>query len=281
MKNSTQKNQVRDFFNTSDGWKGKFYRDIDNPFGQMLVRRKEHVLRLVGRYIRKENGAIFDAGCGPGEYLRELAGAGVQLVGMDASEVMLGSAVDTLRENGWSGPPPLVRGDIENIPFRDASFSAVICIGVIGYLHRDERAISEMGRLLRPGGHLVLNVRNLNALTSWHYSARLKYKYLIRHGWRRFRECVSLATHTRDGGWTSRAYDIRRLESLIASNGFERIEGVTFGYELRPLSRLGVSGGTIVRMERFLERMMMAVPIRRLGRAGWGYIGVFRKTGGG
>ena len=281
MPNSTQKSQVREFFDSSDGWSGKFYREIHNPFGQMLVRRKHHVLRLFRKHVDHTAGTIFDAGCGPGEYLAELGGGGVSIYGMDASEEMIRTSDELMREKGWPDPPGLVRGDIEHVPFRSGSFDAVLCIGVLGYLEHDERALSELRRLIRPGGHLLLNVRNLNALTSLHYSGRLKLRYLLRHGWRRFRSSVSITTHTRDGGWKSRAYNVGRLEELVASLGFTRVEGMTFGYEFKPLSKMGMSGTMIVRLETWMENLMMVMPLRHLRYSGWGYIGIFRKSAAG
>ncbi len=281
MSQSTQKTQVSEHFNSSDGWQGKFYRESDDPFGQMLVRRKEHVLRLFRKHVGRDPGPFFDVGCGAGEYLGEIGGPGISVFGMDASDEMVRATDRLLRAKEWPERPGLLRGDIEHVPFRDGSFRAVICIGVIGYLEQDEQALAELHRLLRPGGHLILNVRNLNALTSFHHYGRLKVRYLFRHGWRDLRRAVSMVTQVGKGGWTSRAYNIRRLEALVASIGFERLEGMTFGCELRPLSRLGFSGRTIVRLETLTERVMMAMPLRRLRSAGWGYIGVFRKPAAG
>jgi SAM-dependent methyltransferase len=281
MTTSAQKSHVRDFFNSSDGWRGKFYREVHNPFGQMLVRRKYHVLRLFRKHVDHSTATVFDAGCGPGEYLGELGDAGVRVFGMDASEEMLAASGELLRDRGLEGAPPLVRGDLEHVPVKSGSFDAVLCIGVLGYLESDAGALAELHRLLRPGGVLIVNVRNLNAATSLHYSGRLKLNYLRSHGWREFRGLVSMATHTRDGGWKSRAYNLRRFERLIGSTGFTRLEGVTFGYELKALGMLGLGGRQIVRMETWVERLMMAIPLRALRYSGWGYIGVFRKTGGG
>lgn len=278
MQNSTQKAQVRDHFDASEGWKGKFYRESHDPFGQMLVRRKEHVLRLFKKYIGRTSGPLFDVGCGAGEYLAEIGGPGVSVFGMDASEEMVRTTDALLAGRGWPGRPGLVRGDIDHVPFRSGSFQAVLCIGVIGYLEHDEKALSELHRLVQPGGYLLLNVRNLNALTSFHYHVRVKFRHLLKHGWAGIRSAVSMVTTTGRGGWTSRAYNIRKLETLVASTGFERIEGLTFGYELRPLSMLGVNGRTVVRLETLLEKMMMGMPFRRLRYAGWGYVGVFRKS---
>jgi hypothetical protein len=120
-------------------------------------------------------------------------------------------------------------------------------------------------------------VRNLNALTSLHVSARLKIRYLRAHGWRGLRSAVSLATHTREGGWKSRAYNVGRFEREVESAGFSRVGGLGFGYEFKALGLLGLSGRSVSKIEGAFERLMLAVPARASRYAGWGYIGVFRK----
>ena len=281
MTEGGQKSGVTRFFDKSDGWKGEFYRDARDPFGQMLVRRKEHVMRLFRKHVGPGAKLVFDAGCGPGEYLRELAAAGFPVCGMDASEEMVHSSGRPQGEGGLTGRPMVVRGDIEHVPLRSGAADAVLCIGVLGYLEDDGRALAELHRVLRPGGHLVLNVRNLNAFTSLHFSSRLKLRHLRSHGWGGLRSAVSLATHTRDGGWKSRAYNVGRLERTIEGVGFDLVEGLTFGYEFKALSLLGLNGRSVVRAEAAFEKAMMAFPLRPMRNAGWGYVGVFRKEGGG
>jgi len=267
-----QKVGVREFFNTSRGWQGDFYREPDDPFGQLLVRRKRHVMEVFHRHVDPSGGPIFDAGCGPGEYVAEVSRTGASVFGMDASEEM----VRTAAGNG-AGRSFIVCGDIEHIPFLPGKFTAVLCIGVLGYLESDGTAIGEIHKLLKPGGHLLVNVRNLNALTSFHYTGRLKLRYLKSMGWRALRSAVSLPTHGERRGWKSRAYNLGKFERVIGEAGFEKVEGLTFGYELKILSLMGIRGTTRIRIESWLDNLMMKLPFG-IGRyTGWGYIGLFRK----
>src|SRR5947208_2532423 len=55
------------------------------------------------------------------------------------------------------GPDRFGVGDIEQIAFPDNSFDAVVCLGVLGYLDRDERALREIWRILKPGGRAVID----------------------------------------------------------------------------------------------------------------------------
>ncbi len=55
-------------------------------------------------------------------------------------------------------------GSAENLPFADSSFGVVIIKHVVEHLRDPELAISELGRILSPGGVLVLSTPNLDSL---------------------------------------------------------------------------------------------------------------------
>lgn len=120
----------------------------------------EHALEGLPRDPRAR---ILDAGFGDGGSTRAVAGRlpGVVVFGLDQS------FPDCLRAAGRTGspadPPGLlpVRGSIEAIPMRAASFDYVFCRGVLQYTD-PSLAIPEMLRVLRPGGSLLL-VAHLSA----------------------------------------------------------------------------------------------------------------------
>src|SRR6185436_20141247 len=58
-------------------------------------------------------------------------------------------------------PFSLTLGNIEKLPYPDASFDLVLSTGVIEYLRHDATVLREMSRVLRPGGYLILPVTNL------------------------------------------------------------------------------------------------------------------------
>ena len=51
-------------------------------------------------------------------------------------------------------------GNIEKLQFNDEEFDAVICSGVIEYLTTDDKALTEMWRILKKNGTLIVTVRN-------------------------------------------------------------------------------------------------------------------------
>jgi SAM-dependent methyltransferase len=105
---------------------------------------------------------ILDAGCGTGAILKQL-GNPAKNVGIDlASE-----AISFCHERGLSN---VRQGDICALPFADDSFDAVICLSVLyhQWVKSVEGALSELHRVLRPGGLLLVNVPAFAFLHSSH-----------------------------------------------------------------------------------------------------------------
>jgi ubiquinone/menaquinone biosynthesis C-methylase UbiE len=96
-----------------------------------------------------------DAGCGTGFQTALLRGLGFTAHGVDLSAGLLAVARSKLPG------VPLARGDLEALPYRDASFDAVTCGGsTLSFVDHPPRALAEIGRVLRPGGTLVLEVEH-------------------------------------------------------------------------------------------------------------------------
>lgn len=98
-------------------------------------------------------GPFLDLGCGAGRHLVAARELGLAGVGIDRSPALLGRA----REQGLA----VLRGDLRSLPIDSASFSFVTCLfSSFGYFDADgDRAqLAEVGRVLRPGGWLWLDV---------------------------------------------------------------------------------------------------------------------------
>jgi SAM-dependent methyltransferase len=65
------------------------------------------------------------------------------------------------------------------LPFPDASFDAVACVDVISQVDDDRGALTELFRVLKPGGHFVTNVPAYMWLWSYHdVSCQTKRRYV-------------------------------------------------------------------------------------------------------
>lgn len=123
--------------------------------GHALRARLEAAVRLLGH----GPGDALDAGMGPGRLCEELEARGWTVSGVDASEEMVAAA----RRRVPRAAGRLVRGEIEALPFVDASFDRVAATGVLEYADVP-RALAEIARVLRDGGLAVVSYPNPHAL---------------------------------------------------------------------------------------------------------------------
>lgn len=104
--------------------------------------------------LREELGGeklkILDVGTGNGSLALLLARMGHDVVGIDISEGMLSVARKKAKERGVN--PDLRIGDAESLDFEDECFDAVVSRIVLWTLPHPDKAISEWGRVLKPGG---------------------------------------------------------------------------------------------------------------------------------
>jgi len=117
-------------------------------------------LDLVRRYGAGKD--VFEAGCGTGLLLREAAGVARSAVGLDLSRGMLAPA----RARGLT----VVQGSLTDVPLPSESFDLVYSMKVLAHVPPIERAVAELARLVRPGGHLLLEFYNpfsLRFLAKW------------------------------------------------------------------------------------------------------------------
>lgn len=124
--------------------------------------------RLVQLAKARPGEHALDLCCGTGDLAFALARRGVSVVGLDFSEPMLAVANARALKSGirsWnadgSSPeqparPTFVRGDAQQVPFRDNSFEIV----TVGYGLRNlaewETGLREMQRVAKPGGRLLV-----------------------------------------------------------------------------------------------------------------------------
>jgi len=114
-----------------------------------------HELRL------KSGSVVLDAGCGSGRHLRALAKLpGLKIVGIDRSAKDVADALTGLKNmpDALSFDYRVETADINALPFDDAVFDCVICSEVLEHIPEHEKALSELVRVLKPQGHLVVSV---------------------------------------------------------------------------------------------------------------------------
>ena len=98
-------------------------------------------------------GDVLEVAIGTGRNL-PFYPASTALTGLDLSSAMLQIARNRAHELGR--PVDLREGDAHALPYGDASFDTVVCTFSLCNIPNERRAITEMHRVLRPGGLLIL-----------------------------------------------------------------------------------------------------------------------------
>jgi arsenite methyltransferase len=102
--------------------------------------------------------AVLDLGSGSGTDVfcaAVLVGESGEVVGLDITDEQLDKAT-LLRDRAGFSQVRFVEAHIEELPFEDASFDAVISNGVINLSPAKGRVVAEAARVLRPGGRLAI-----------------------------------------------------------------------------------------------------------------------------
>ncbi|MGB3634106.1 MAG: methyltransferase domain-containing protein [Rubrobacteraceae bacterium] len=105
----------------------------------------------------EDGGRVLDCGVGTGALslgLAEQAPVPLRIEGVDVSDRMLDQARRNLGDAAVD--VRLQIADVRSLPYEDASFDAVVCAHVLEHLDDPLEGISEMVRVLRPGGVLVV-----------------------------------------------------------------------------------------------------------------------------
>jgi len=108
-------------------------------------------------------GRALDAACGTGRHARHLADLGHEVVGIDLTPEMLERAAASVPEARFA------RADLREIPAPDSDFDVVVCGLALAHLPDLAGAVTELARVVRPGGRLVISVLHpFQALLGWH-----------------------------------------------------------------------------------------------------------------
>ena len=118
---------------------------------------------LTVRYDRLELAAgdrLLDLGCGGGRHAFEAARRGARVVALDTDLGDLADVRDLFAAMAEEAPltAATTGGDALRLPFPDGAFDRVVAAEVLEHIEPDGDALSELARVLRPGGTIAVTV---------------------------------------------------------------------------------------------------------------------------
>jgi len=148
MRPAFVRNDMRQYEGLTDEW----WR-ADSPFAMLrwLAAARSELVPPAGR----AGAVLVDLGCGGGVFAPHALRLGYRLIGVDLVTASLGLA------RGHGVTP--VRADVSVLPLRDAC-ADVVCAGqLLEHVADPSTVVAEAGRILRPGGTLVIDCINQTA----------------------------------------------------------------------------------------------------------------------
>jgi SAM-dependent methyltransferase len=160
---------------------------------------------------------VLEVGCGAGHLLARLPAG--RAVGLDLAESLLARTVRRL------GPHAvLAQGDAGALPFATGAFDRVYCSEVLEHIVDPAAAVREIGRVVRPGGVVVLSVPNERLIN------RVKATLRRLGAWNLVMRRADYAMPDRmDDDWHLHSFDLAMLRGIIPpALRVTRVVGVPF-----------------------------------------------------
>ena len=199
------------------------YPNLDAKGNAIYVRHRRFVYERLGIDVDDffRGKVVLDAGCGTGEETLFLASLGpAKVVGIDTSSGSLEVAWESAVRTGAKNVEFIEASVLDESVFPDENFDYVSSLGCIHHTPNTHRAFHNLGRMVRPGGHLCTFLYN----SYGHFLYNLQCDALDRWVGNDVDERVRVARRFFDWRWNKTFYR----------------EGIPAAYEARMYDKYGV-----------------------------------------
>lgn len=199
---------------------GKYFEEIDQISEQ--INYFTPVLREVLLKVDVKNASVLDVGCGTGLFLKPLIVAGcTRLYGVDGPQDFTGRAIS----RGYKEVSEVADLNISPLPGANESFDLVVCKDVFEHLLNPTHALSEISRVLKKDGMLLLHVPN-------HFPLIGRLKFLFTNN------IDTFSFFKEESRWTFphiRFYEHRDSLQVLAAHNFSLVLDLSHHFQAIPV----------------------------------------------
>lgn len=140
---------------TFDDFAEKYDSWFETPLGRYVAAAEKRLVLDLAAPVQGEK--MIDIGIGTGFFTIDFLKRGLDITGIDISGEMMSVA-------GKKGFKNLSLGDACDIPYPDETFSLVLSITALEFIKEPEQAVSQMMRVCKKGGRIVVGTLGANSL---------------------------------------------------------------------------------------------------------------------
>jgi ubiquinone/menaquinone biosynthesis C-methylase UbiE len=165
MNSESQHKLVKEEFTRAQSYASEYHGV--NSKSHFFNTRLQRVSELLSEY---NSGRVLDIGCGPATIVNMFRNKPIEYHGVDISKEMIKVCTDTFKNDQKFR---FSLGNIEELPFHDSCFDAVLCLGAFEYVVDGYVAVNEIVRVLKPKGIVIITM--LNGMSPYRLWQRFVY----------------------------------------------------------------------------------------------------------
>jgi ubiquinone/menaquinone biosynthesis C-methylase UbiE len=266
----TEKDSVVEVFDSlasEKAWEDLYSGRIDRHSYNFVTRQRAVEELLAPQAFRR----VLDLGCGTGDLVEFLVSKGAQYTGLDMSPRMIERAYRTHEPQVRSGHAHFMVGDSERLPCRENEFDVVSAVGLIEYFPDSRRTLSEIGRVLKPGGLVLITVPHKSCINFTIRNILAPVRRLLSPLYSKL--TTSALSVMQDVKHYH--YDPVELDSLMRNGGFEKDSGRFSNFYLIPHPLDHVVPRLYMKLSEWIDRSSRS---DHFGLLAANYIALYRRT---
>lgn len=191
------------------------------------------VLKELGKEVDLKNSKVLDVGCGTGLFMKHILDVGcTQCFGVDGHT----NFADLAIKRGYKEVKQVEDLNVDKIPFHDDTFDVIVCKDVFEHLLNPTHTVSEIKRVLKPGGVFLLHVPN-------HFPLSARIKFLFTN------DIDTFSFFKNESRWTFphiRFYEFNDTLKVLEKFNFSLVKDLSYHFGSIPfISRFGFMKGVV------------------------------------